>query len=144
MINSKPTTWFWVVAVIALLWNLMGLGAFMADMMMSPETLAETYPPDQLAFLETYPSWTKIFYGLATVGGFLGCIGLLLRKRWALGMFVLSLFGVVVQQAHSIFLTNAVEVFGNATAIYFPVLILVIAIFMIWFTKNCITKGVLP
>jgi len=118
----------------------MGVGAFLVDMMMTPETLAETYPPDQLAFLETYPSWTKIFYGLATVGGFLGCVGLLFRKRWALGMFVLSLFGVVVQQAHAIFITDSIAVFGNATAIYFPIAILVIAILMIVFTKSSISK----
>lgn len=141
MTYSKLPVWFWVIAVVALLWNLMGLGAFIADLSMTPETLAETYPPEQVEFLKTYPSWTKIFYGLATVGGFLGCVGLLFRKRWALGMFVISLIGVVIQQAHSIFMTNAVEVFGPEAGLYFPILILVIAIFMIWFTKSSISKG---
>lgn len=141
MTNSKVSVWFWIIAVLALLWNLMGFGAFVMDLMMTPETLAETYPAEQVEFLKTYPSWTKIFYGLATVGGFLACIGLLLRKRWALGMFVLSLIGVVIQQGHAIFMTNSREVFGDTTAIYFPITIVVISIFMIWFTKRSIVKG---
>jgi len=140
MTLRKPSIWFWIITVLALLWNLMGVGAFIADMMMTPETLAEVYPANEVEFLKTYPSWTKIFYGLATVGGFLGCMGLIFRKRWALGMFVLSLFGVVIQQAHAIFMTDSIAVFGNATAIYFPIAILVIAVLMILFTKSSIAK----
>jgi len=142
MANSKIPIWFWIISVIALLWNLMGLIAFGTDLMMTPETIAETYPPEQVEFLKTYPSWTKIFYGLATVCGFLGCIGLLFRKRWALGMFTFSLLGIIIQQAHSIFMTNAVEVFGNATAIYFPLLIFAIGVFMVWFTNYSISRKI--
>lgn len=142
MPNSKIPVWFWIVAVLALLWNLMGAFAFITDLMATPAVLAETYSAEEIAFLDTYPSWTKIFYGLATIGGLIACIGLLMRKRWALGMFCLSLVGVVVQQAHSIFMTNAREVFGDETALYFPIGILVIAIILIFFTKRCIDKGI--
>lgn len=121
----------------------MGVGAFISDLMMSPETIASTYPADQVEFLKTYPAWTKIFYGIATIGGLLGCVGLLLRKKWSLMFLLISLFGVIVQQAHSVFMTDAVEVFGASTAIYFPLLIFVTSLILVWFAKNSISKGYL-
>jgi len=141
MPNSKIPVWFWIVAVLALLWNLMGAFAFVTDLMATPAVLAETYTAEQIKFLDTYPSWTKIFYGIATIGGLLASIGLLMRKRWALGFFCVSLLGVLIQQGHSIFMTNAREVFGDATALHFPIGIIVIAIILIFFTKSSISKG---
>ena len=138
MPKSSVPTYFWVIAVIALLWNLMGSFAFITDMMATPAVLAETYTAEQIKFLESYPSWTKIFYGIATIGGLIACIGLLMRKRWALGFFVLSFIAVLVQQGHSIFMTNAREVFGDGTAVHFPIAIAVIALLLILFTKRSI------
>lgn len=140
MTNSKVSVWFWIIAVLALLWNLMGIGNFLAYVMLSPETLAENYTAEQVELLSTYPSWTTIFFGLATIGGFIACIGLLFRKRWALGMFVLSLLGVVVQQGHTLLTTNAIKVFGDFQGLYLPIAIIVVSIFMIWFTKSSIDK----
>ncbi len=138
MVKSKAPVWFWIIAILALLWNMMGVGAFIAEVMSTPESMAELYTADQLAFIKTYPSWTKIFYGIATLGGFVACVGLLMRKRWALGMFVISFLGVIVQQVHAILFTDAIDVFGPGQALYFPIAIIVISIFMIWFTKTCI------
>ena len=141
MPNSKIPVWFWIIAVIALLWNLMGAFAFVTDLMATPAVLAETYTTEQIKFLDTYPSWTKIFYGLGTFGGLLASIGLLMRKRWALGFFSISLIAVLIQQGHSIFMTNAREVFGDGVALYFPIGIIAVAILLILFTKNSISRG---
>lgn len=140
MLKSKVPTYFWIIAVLALLWNLMGAFAFITDMMATPAVLAETYTPEQIKFLDTYPSWTKVFYGIATIGGLIACIGLLMRKRWALGFFCLSLLGVLIQQGHSIFMTNAREYFGDVAGLYMPIAITVIAILLILFTKSSISK----
>lgn len=140
MLKSKVPTYFWIIAVLALLWNLMGAFAFITDMMATPAVLAETYTPEQIKFLDTYPSWTKVFYGIATIGGLIACIGLLMRKRWALGFFCLSLLGVLIQQGHSILMTNAREYFGDVAGLYMPIAITVIAILLILFTKSSISK----
>ena len=39
--TSKLPIWFWVISIGALIWNLLGLGAFFSTVVfMSPETLA--------------------------------------------------------------------------------------------------------
>ncbi len=140
MNTTKIPTWFWIVAVLALLWNAMGVFAFINDFNMSAETLA-AYTPEQQEVLKEYPSWTKVFYGLATVGGLLGCIGLLLRKGWAVPMFFASIVGVILQQGHSIFMTRAREVFGMGATVVFPIIILILAIALYFFARMAKSKA---
>lgn len=134
MNTSKIPTWFWIVAVLGLLWNAMGVFAFISDLTMTPEKLA-LYTPEQQAALADYPAWTKIIYGIATIAGLLGCIGVLMRKSWAVPLFLASLIAVIVQQAHSIFITRAVEVFGAGVAIVFPVVIIILSFVLLIFAR---------
>lgn len=140
--SNKLPTWFWVISVIALLWNLMGAFAFFSDLNMTADKLTE-FTEEQKALILGIPSWTKIFYGMATIGGVLGSIALLMRKNWAFPLFVISLIGVLVQQFHSWMATDAVAVLGSGAALVFPLIILVIAIFLVWFSKSSQAKGYL-
>ena len=39
--NSSPIpTWFWVASILALVWNLMGVMAYIAQVTLTPEALA--------------------------------------------------------------------------------------------------------
>lgn len=95
---SKPPIWFIVLAAVALLWNLAGLAAVVADLQLSATDI-EALPPSRQAFYHARPLWSVSGSLLAVVGGVLGCVGLLLRKRWALIVLCASLLGIVVQDA---------------------------------------------
>jgi len=131
--KTKAPIWFWVIAVIALLWNLMGLMAFVIDTTMSAEAIAEL-PADHQALINSTPIWVKIAYGLAVVCGTLGSIGLLMRKRWAFPVFVVSLLGVIAQQTHIFFLSDTLKVLGNSI-LALPILVLTGAILLVIFSK---------
>jgi len=138
--SDKLPTWFWVISIVALLWNLMGAFAFFSDLNLTPEKLTQ-YTEEQKALILSLPSWTKIFYGMATIGGLLGSIALLMRKSWAFPLFVISLIGVLVQQLHSWLGTDAIAVLGSGAALIFPLIILLIAAFLVWFSKSAQAKG---
>ena len=93
---NKPPTWFTVVAIVALLWNIVGLIAVGADMSLSAADIA-ALPKEQQALHAARPSWSVAGSLLAVVAGTIGCALLLLRKRWAVGAFALSLVGIVLQ-----------------------------------------------
>lgn len=38
----KAPTWFWVIAVVALIWNLLGVAAYIMDVTMSAEDIASS------------------------------------------------------------------------------------------------------
>ncbi|MEE9373353.1 MAG: hypothetical protein V3V00_09900 [Saprospiraceae bacterium] len=139
--KTNVSTLYWIIASVAIIWNLMGLYAFYTDMTMTPETLA-AMEAGQRSLYENFPMWKKSAYGVATLTGFLGSLGLVLRKSWAVPVLLLSVVGVVVQTMHTIFMTNAMDVMGPS-AIILPLVILGIATFLYFFARNRAAKGIL-
>jgi len=137
--QTKPDTSFWIISVIALLWNLTGIISFAMDITMSPEALA-ALPDAQRELYESTPSWLKFVYGVAVFSGLLGCILLLLRKSSAKRVFIVSLAAILIQMLYSLFMTNSVEAFGVASIIM-PVIVIGIAIFLVWYSGHATAKG---
>lgn len=132
---------FWVVSVVALLWNLLGLLAFVAQVTMSDESIS-ALPEDQQEIYRNLPSWIYIFFGIAVFGGVLGSILLLARTKLAIPVLALSLLGVVVQYGHMFFMTNTPSVMG-AAAMVLPVLVVIVSIALVPFAMNCKKQGLL-
>ena len=137
--TNKPPTWFWVVSVVALIWNLLGVFAYIQTVTMSPEAL-QALPEQERALYESAPAWATGAFAIAVWGGALGCILLLLRRKLATGVLVVSLVGIVVQMYHAFFISNSIEVYGPGGMIM-PVMVLAIAIFLIWFSRKATVSG---
>ncbi len=142
MKNTKPQVpvWFWIIGVISLLWNLMGINAFYSDMTISADALA-AMEPAMRGLYENQPMWVKIVFGGAVVLGVVGSIGLLMRKGWASIAFGLSLVCVLLQMSHS-FMTNAYEIAGGS-AMTMGMVVLAFAAFIALFSRWCNSKGYL-
>ena len=125
---SRPTS-FWFIAVLALLWNLLGVAIFLMQVTMSPEMLA-AMPPEQQRVYQATPSWLNIVFAVAVSSGALGAIGLLLKKRWAVPLFGLSLIAVLVQLVAAYLLTPVWEASGAAGLILPAALILIAALLL--------------
>ena len=128
-LDSKAPKWFMIVAAVLLVWNLLGVMAYIMQVMMSPETLA-ALPEEQRQLYENTPAWATAAFAVAVNFGALGCVLLLLRKNLA-GLFLqLSLTGVLVQMFHSFFMSKSFEVFGPG-GLVMPVMVIVIAIYLV-------------
>lgn len=139
--KTKVPTVFWIIAIIALLWNLMGVGAFLYDSFaITPEAISSMEEPMK-SFYENSPAWLKIPYAIATFGGLLGAILLLLRKKLALPVFVVSLLGVLIQMGASIFATEAIEVLGMQQAVIMPLFIVAISAFLVYYSRKSIAMS---
>ncbi len=137
--SNKPTRWFWILAIAALVWNLLGVMAYVMQVSMTEEALA-LLPEDQRVLYETVPAWATAAFAIAVFAGAVGCIALLLRKSWATPLLVLSLAGVLVQMFHSFFLSDALEVYGSSGMVM-PILVLVIAVWLVGFSRSAAAKG---
>ena len=62
--SVKPPAWFTVVAVIALIWNLLGVFAYLGEAFATPEML-EAMPAEQRDVLENRPAWATVAFALA-------------------------------------------------------------------------------
>lgn len=137
--QDAPTKAFWIICIIALLWNLMGIMSFIMEVFMSPEALA-ALPEAERALYENTPLWIHIVFAIAVFDGTLGCVLLLMKNKLAIPMFVISLVAVLAQMTHWLLLTNAMEVYGPESVIM-PTLVIAIAAFLVWYSYKVKANG---
>lgn len=135
----KPLTSFWIVSTVGLIWNLLGVMAYLGTVMMTPEALA-ALPADQQALITATPAWATAAFATAVWGGALGSLLLLLRKKWATPVLIISFVGIVVQMIHAFFMANSIEVYGPGGMIM-PAMVLIIGAWLIWYAKGAEKKG---
>ena len=123
---------FWVIGAVALVWN--ALGSMNYIMQMNPDTLAD-YPEAARTLVEGRPSWATGAFAIAVFGGALGCLLLLLRKSAAYYVFIASLIGVIVTNIHTLGVTGSTEIWVGS------LMSLVVAAFLIWYSKMTERKG---
>lgn len=131
--------WFKVVAVVALLWNLIGCAAFVADLRITPEDLAKLSAA-QRAMYEARPWWSVAATGIAVLAGALGCVGLLLGKRWCRPLLFLSLAGVVVQDASLVAINGALASM-QSTAMILQGVVLIVAVGLVLLAQRADRNG---
>ena len=142
MIDNQTTTipfWFWVVAVVALIWNLMGVFAFIADMTISDDMLAELSDA-QRAMRDAVPIWAVAAYAIAVFSGSLGGLCLLLRSKVAVNLFAVSLAGIIIQMFNAFILQNGIEAYG-AEAMAMPGMIIIAGFLLLLFSRSARNKG---
>ncbi|QDP19178.1 hypothetical protein [Sphingomonas xanthus] len=94
--TTRAPGWYWAAAGGALLFELAGCLAYLAEVRMTDADIA-ALPLDQAALLAARPDWYYAAFGIAVWVGLVGAIGLLLRRRWAAPALLVSLVAVVVQ-----------------------------------------------
>ncbi|OUS02907.1 hypothetical protein A9Q86_02330 [Flavobacteriales bacterium 33_180_T64] len=132
--NNKPPVWFWIVAVVALFWNGMGVLAYLGQAFLTDEIIAELPVEQQAELLVEYPTWYTTAFALAVFCGALGCLALLIRKKWATILFVVSLIAATVQH---VYLFMTVE----GMSLIMPIMIIVVGLALIWFARMSTSKG---
>lgn len=130
--------WFKVAAILAFVWNLLGVMAFVGQMMMTPEMIAELPQAEQDLYATT-PIWATVAFAFAVFAGALGSLALVLKKNMCYPLFVVSFVGVVVQMFHSFFISNSFDVYGPGGMIM-PIMVIVIAFFLVRFAAKGINN----
>ena len=136
---NKPARGFWIVSLLALVWNLIGVASYLMTVTMGPDALSGMSEAEQRLYTDV-PAWATAAFAIAVFGGLLGCIALLLRKAWAVPAFAVSLAAILVQMGHAFFVSAMLEVRGGEAAIL-PVLIIVIAVYLVWFSRSARDRG---
>ena len=124
---------FWVIGVVTLLFNLIGVANFITQM--NAENVA-AMPDAYRAIIESRPAWATGAFAVAVCAGAIGCLLLLLRKSAAYYMFIASLVGAIVAQ---------IPVFGEVAypseAVVGGLSQMAVTAFLIWFSKRSEQKG---
>lgn len=133
---NKPKLSFWLVAGLGLIWNLMGCMNFLVQS--DPEIMAAL--GDEYALykdlIANRPAWATAAFAIAVFGGAVGCILLLLRRRVALQVLILSLFGTVVV------LAQAIMVVGLSSEVLISTgMSVIVALVLVWTGRTAAAAG---
>jgi len=134
--NESNIHWsFWLIGAFMLIWNIMGCINFF--MQMNPDMIS-SYRENEQAIINGRPLWATVAFAVAVFGGALGCLLLMLKKTISFYLFIGSLIGVVVTMIHT--LGIGIE-FGIGETIGFIFMPVVVAAFLIWYSKYVESKG---
>ena len=148
---KRPPAWYWIVAAGSLLWNVFGAFVFAVMVLMvtgtfdiaSEEAMANLTEAQRAQTVTTKevilgtPMWSNIAFAFAVGCGVAGSVALLMRRRIATPLFIVSLAGVLVQNAYNYLLSDAVAKIGVGLS---PVVIL-IAIALVPYSMFCGKKA---
>ncbi|OAD92464.1 hypothetical protein A7A78_00695 [Aequorivita soesokkakensis] len=138
--TPKPNTAFWIIAVLALLWNIIGVYMWLYEYFLMTDEIRDSLPPEQVEIMANAPAWNMYLYGLAVITGLLASLLLLMRKKSAVGVFMLSLIAVLALQLYWMFAMDIVEKMGPSSLIM-PLIVIAIAIFEYFYSKGAARNG---
>lgn len=140
--NDKLVTrvhWsFWLISIIALLWNVGGSINFF--MQMDPEMVAG-YRESERAIIDGRPFWATAGFAIGVFGGAIGSVLLLFRKTVAYYVFIVSLIGIIVTMIHTISVANSKFSFSPAEIGVMIISPVIVALILIWYAKWSEIKG---
>ena len=136
--RATVSVWYWVVATVALLWNLMGCAAFGMEMF-AQEAMMETMTEAQKEWARSIPNWIYFVYAVAVLTGLAGSVCLMIRRSQAIPLFAVSLAAVLVQMTYSMIIAGGLEVMGPSSAAM-PSMVIVLGGLFLWFSYIAKTK----
>ena len=141
MTNStdKPPVWFWIIGVLGLIWNAMGVNQYLQQAY-NTESFRALYTPEQLSLMDATPAWATAAFAFAVFGSVLASVLLLLRKKLATTIFLIALVAIVVQMTYGLIISKSYEVtdgFQTSMAIIVPI----VGLLLYLFAKKSTEKG---
>jgi hypothetical protein len=100
------------------------------------------FSEEQLAYFYEIPAWAVSGWAFGVWGAVAGSIGLLLRRRWAVWAFAVSVAGMAVSSLYSLVLSEGAAIMGTGGMI-FTAIIWVIAVALLLYARAQATRGVL-
>lgn len=144
-IVKKPSVLFWILGVLFLLWNAFGCFIYVMDKMMNDAALLEYYKENGQAMLDArhaYPAWATAAYAIAVWGGLLAAILYLLRKGLSVKLFALSLIAAAICFIPT-FTNPTVKAGGGESYWVMPVIVIVLGLIEIWWSRKKKAEGYL-
>lgn len=139
MLSTTPPKWFRVLSIVAIVWNLLGVIAFITGPVINADALAQLKPAEQQLY-NSMPFWAVIAFAVAVFTGTFGSVALLLKHSMAKILLMTSLVAVLIQMFHAYFISNSWQVFGPGGTIM-PIMVICFATYLVILAKKAERSG---
>jgi hypothetical protein len=143
----RPPVLFWVISIALLLWGLGGASIYVAYFMETPEQFAETaenaaHRQAYAGYIADIPFWAITVGIIAAVTRLLGAVGLLLRRAWALPLYIFSMVFFLAALYRAFVLASVASVMSGPH-IAVELVFVALSIFAVWFAHDQRSKRIL-
>ncbi len=134
--STATPLWFRIAAFVALVWNAFGLVMFLSAVGAFGDPMAGLSEPER-AIAAKIPGWLMAAFGTGTFTALAGSLGLLLGRRWAWPLLLISLVALLVLEGYILFFSGAAAVSGVAI----PITVVVGALLLAWLARLAGQRG---
>jgi hypothetical protein len=128
VIGARAPAWLRIVAALGLIWNCIGVFAYLATV--GVVKAGGGMPMAQM------PAWVTGAFAISVFGGLLGCLGLLLLRRWAKLLLLLSFLALLLQDVWKFGIYS-----GPADNLPLTAAVNLIAIVLVWLAYSADSRG---
>lgn len=132
---------FWIIAVVSLLWNAFGGYDYTMTKTHNADYLSN-FPPEMMPFLDAMPGWATALWALGVWGALLGSVLLLLRSRYAVMAFLVSMIGALLSFAYQFNLDMPASM-RTPAMLGMSAVIIVSVVFFWWYARKAREQGIL-
>jgi hypothetical protein len=138
----------WIVGALSLLWSCFGAYDYVMTRMRDTDYIASAMPGTDpnavLAWIDAFPLYAQIGWGLGVWMGLAGSILLLMRHRWAVWAYGLSLIGAVLGLGYQIALAPPLPgAHETAMTKAIPYIVILFALALLLYANAMAKRGVL-
>ena len=146
--QARAPLHLWIVGILSFLWNCFGAYDYLMTRTRGAEYIATTMPGVDanaaMAWIDAMPLYAQIGWGLGVWLALLGSVLLLVRSRWAVWSFGLSLAGAVASIGYQLALAPPMPgATGGAASKVMPIVILAVALALLLYARAMEKKGVI-
>lgn len=137
----------WIVGGLSLLWNAFGCLDYFMTRTRGAEwikaAMADVDANAYMAYINDFPIWASIGWGLGVWGALAGSIFLLTRSRWAVAAFGISLLGAVLGMGYQLMNPAKVSGLDPTMNAVMPFVIIIVALALFLYARAMRARGVL-
>ena len=132
-------TWFWVIAAVSLIWNILGCVIFSSEVF-AQESIIESMTDEQKQWVRSTPRWIYLVFTISVSTGVAGSIFLFMRKKLSVPLFAISFAAVLIQMVYTMLIAGGLQVMGPSGALM-PTVVITLAVVWLWFSLLSKGKG---
>lgn len=141
-VERRTPAHLWIVGILALLWNAFGCYDYVMTTT-GDEAWLSQFTAEQIAYWEALPAWLTGFWAIGVWGSLAGAVLLLIRSRYAVWAFALSLLGIAVSFGYQFLATEVPAGMDEGAMAIMPWIIFAVGLFLLWYSWSMDKKGVL-
>lgn len=144
MNTSIKTPWhLWAVGIFAVLFNSVGVFDFVMASAQGADYMTKAgMSPEQAAHYLNMPAWMTVVWATGVFGAFIASVMLLMRKKSASTVFVVSLAAFLLSLVYHYFLSDGAQFMGQQELIVNGVITVLLVLFIVY-AQSMAKRGVL-